>query len=244
MRRFFVDPQAIIDGIAHLSPAESLHIAAVLRLQPGDEIELFDGTGTVYQGTLLKLSREQVSVRLVAAHREEEKAPSLFLLQSLMKGKKMDFLVQKATELGVHTFQPVETRYSENRGNPERQQERWQRIMLESCKQCKRPMPMVISPLTDLKHIELPSGAAKIILWENEQQQPLAPILFAEKESVCLYIGPEGGFHRDEIKIALEYGFQTITLGSRTLRAETAALATVAIIQYLLGMLGNTDSAR
>jgi len=239
MRRFFVDPRSIIENTAYLSPAESQHIVSVLRLQPGDHIELFDGTGSVYQGELLKISRQNVTVLLLTCHRaKEENTPSLWLIQSLLKGKKMDFLVQKATELGVQAFQPVTTRYSENRGNPERQLQRWQRIMLEACKQCKRPVPMHISSPAAFDHLPPVSCSTKLLFWEDEPQQCIRPQLFADRATVCLFIGPEGGFHQKEIAAARSRGFQTVTLGQRALRAETASLAAVAIVQYLLGVLG------
>lgn len=239
MRRFFVDPQAITADTALLSKTESQHIVSALRLQLGETVELFDGTGTVYHGKLQKLSREQVTVRLLSMHNENfEISPPVFLLQSLLKGKKMDFLVQKSTELGVHTFQPLMTRYSENRGNHQRQHERWQRIMLEACKQCKRTVPMQINPLVKFKQIDLSLFSTKLLVWEDEHQQPIDPKQLANKDSICLLIGPEGGFHEEEVDHARKNGFQTVTLGKRILRAETATLATVAIVQYLLGTLG------
>lgn len=243
MRRFFVDPCSIIENTAYLSPAESQHIVAVLRLNPGDQIELFDGTGSIYRGELRELSRDQVTVLLLARERgPEEKAPALCLMQSLLKGKKMDFLVQKATELGVHTFQPVLTRYSEIRGNPDRQWERWQRIMLEACKQCRRPVPMRISHPADFRQLTIESCSTRLLLWEDEQQQGIGPHVLGGRHSVCLLVGPEGGFHREEVRAARDRGFQAVTLGRRTLRAETASLAAVAVIQYLLGTLGKEQA--
>jgi len=239
MRRFFVDPRSITADTAHLSKTESQHIVSVLRLQPGEAVELFDGKGKVYHGKLQEISRNQVTVRLLSIQSENhEKSPPVFLLQSLLKGKKMDFLVQKTTELGVHAFQPLLTRYSENRGNHVRQNERWQRIMLEACKQCKRTVPMLINPLVKFNEIDSSPFSTKLLLWEDEKKQPLDPQQFVSNQPVCLLIGPEGGFHEDEIDHARENGFQTVTLGSRILRAETATLATVAIVQYLLGTLG------
>lgn len=238
MRRFFVDPQSVAPEAAYLSPTESLHIVSVLRLQLGEMVELFDGTGTVYQGTLHKLSRQQVTVRLLSKWNEEQETPSVVLYQSLLKGKKMDFLVQKTTELGVHAFQPFLSRYCETRGNPERQQQRWQRIMLEACKQCRRALPMQIHQPTDFNQLKMSEFATKLLLWENENDQSLKPEQLVHTGPVCLLIGPEGGFHDDEITHARENGFQTVTLGKRILRAETATLAAVTIIQYLLGALG------
>lgn len=238
MRRFFVEPSSITQDTARLPKSESLHIVNVLRLRKGDEIELFDGTGTVYSGILNELNRECVSVQIIGLEQEHDDAPPVTLFQSLLKGKKMDFLVQKSTELGVHTFQPLITRYSENRKSQERQQQRWQRIMLEACKQCKRSTPMHINPLTDFNQVDFNRYSSKLMLWENEENQSISPNLFRNQKPVCLLIGPEGGFHTDEVNHALQNGFLTVSLGKRILRAETATLSTIAIVQYLLGVIG------
>jgi len=238
MRRFYVDPLAITGDRALLSEAESRHIASVLRLQPGDPVELFDGSGSVYQGELQNVSRDQVSVRLLSKQKEHlGTSQPLYLFQGLLKGKKMDFLAQKATELGVHSFQPVITRYRENRGNPERQQERWQRIMLEACKQSKRSRPMDIHPLIHLDQIDVTQFSTRLFLWEKENKKLIGACRIREHGPICLLLGPEGGFHPDEVEWARENGFQSASLGKRTLRAETATLATIAIVQFLLGAL-------
>lgn len=235
MRRFFVDPLSITAETAYLSKTESQHIAAVLRLKSGDTVELFDGTGKVYHGKLQKISSAQVTVQLLSNRLEERNGiPPLILCQGLLKGKKMDFLIQKATELGIQTFQPLVTRYSENRGNPVRQNERWQRIMLEACKQSKRTIPMKIQAVASFDRIDLGPCATRLFLWEDEQHQAIKPTLLKREGAVCLLVGPEGGFHPDEVILAREKGFQTVTLGRRTLRAETASLAAVTIVQYLL----------
>ena len=238
MRRFLVDPRTIAGDLATLAAEEAHHIASVLRLQPGTVIELIDGQGLVYQGRLELVARTKVTVRLLTQQREpEDAAAPLFLLQALLKGKKMDVVVQKATELGVHTLQPLVTRYSEGRGNPERQAERWQRIMVEACKQCRRAQPMRIAPLTDLAAVPLPEAGPRILFWEGETTVPLRAEHLSPPGPVCLLLGPEGGLHQQEADAAGAKGFQPVSLGRRILRAETATLAAVAIVQYLTGGL-------
>jgi len=239
VRRFFIDPGSISAQRAVISAAESRHIATVLRLQPGACVELFDGTGTVYQGCLHSVTRQAVTVDILSRQQPAEEGVSLTLAQGLLKGKKMDFLVQKATELGVRTFQPLQTRYCESKGERRGRRQRWQRIMLEACKQCKRPLPMEINPAAGLNHLDTSRFSCKIMLWEDEKSVPLpnVPTSTGRGDSICLLLGPEGGFHREEVEQARALGFQTVSLGRRTLRAETAALAAVAIVQFLAGNL-------
>lgn len=238
MRRFLVDPRTIAGALATLSAEEAYHIAAVLRLQPGTLVELIDGQGMVYQGSLESVGKTTVTVRLLSRQQvPEAPTPPLTLLQAMLKGKKMDMVVQKATELGVHTLQPLVTRYSEGRGNPDRQAERWMRIMIEACKQCRRSQPMRIAPLSDFAGTTMPEAGPRILFWEGETTEPLRPELLAPPGPVCLFLGPEGGLHRQEADEARARGFKQVSLGRRILRAETATLAAVAIVQFLTGSL-------
>lgn len=238
MRRFFIDQQSINENLAILSPEESRHVATVLRLHPGDALELFDGTGCVYQGQILTVAPTRITVEILSKYCETgESAPPLYLFQGLLKGKKMDFLVQKATELGVHTFSPVLTRYSTNRANHERQQDRWKRIMLESCKQCKRTIPMNIDPVLPLEAIDADNTTSRLLLWEGERSTRIDATLVRYDSPMVLFTGPEGGFHPDEITLARKRGFTPVSLGSRILRSETATLSCIAILQFLSGAL-------
>lgn len=238
MRRFFVDPRTIVDSLATIRAEEAHHIASVLRLQPGTAVELIDGQGLIYQGRLETVGRTKVTVRLLSRlHVPEDAGPPLILLQAMLKGNKMDVVVQKATELGVHSLQPLVTRYSEGRGNPARQAERWQRIMIEACKQCRRAQPMRIAPLTDLAGVPLPASGPRILFWEGETTAPLRPEFLSLPGPVCLLLGPEGGLHQQEADEARARSFQPVSLGRRILRAETATLAAVAIVQFLTGGL-------
>jgi len=169
MRRFFVSHNSICKQEAVLSQEESRHITAVLRKQPGDLVELFDENGTVYAGSITTSSLQAVTVRILSSRQDEKPAgPHIFLFQGMLKGKKMDFLIQKCTELGVYSFYPVLTRFSENRGNFERQISRWQKIMLQSCKQCKRSNPMNIHSPDPLSTVDFSPFPIKLLLWENE----------------------------------------------------------------------------
>lgn len=244
MRRFYVDPQAIRSDRATLSPVESHHITTVLRLEAGSIIELFDGTGFIYRACVETVGRQGVTVRIHSCS-DAPAADSplkIILVQGLLKGKKMDFLIQKATEMGVHTLQPLRTRYSEGRGLPQRQLDRWSRIMLEACKQCRREKPMLIYEPVAFDTLSVAGCASKIMFWEGEMVVSLKPAHLSLTGSTCLLLGPEGGFHLREIDLARQLGFQTVSLGKYVLRAETASLAAIAIVQYLVGAFDPSPS--
>ncbi len=230
MRRFFINenekPQ--IGKYVDICGREARHIAMVLRLGPGEILELFDGVGTVYRAEIIKISSASVKALVLDFHREDQRnSPKLVFASGLLKGKKMDFLIQKATELGVHEFWPLQTRYSQKRGNSTRQMERWQRIMLEACKQCNRPLPMQIGALAGFSQLEKNKCSTRVLLWEGENEKTFPDVINTHCDSLCLVIGPEGGFHQEEVDLAGRAGFQTITLGTRILRGETARLDAV-----------------
>jgi len=245
MRRFFVEPRSISQNLAILSPEESRHVAMVLRLKAGAAVELFDGTGLVYQGLILTASPKRITIEILSRYRESgDRAVRLFLFQGMLKGKKMDFLVQKATELGVHAFCPVPTRYSENHGNLARQVERWRRIMLEACKQSRRAHPMAIEPVLSLEDMTVSGFDRCLMLWESEQTSGIDATHVSYEGPMALLVGPEGGFHEDDVGVATAKGFRTVSFGPRVLRAETAALSAIAILQFLGGALSPVDGKR
>lgn len=236
MRRFFYDPsiQETKEQVLIIGP-EAHHIRNVLRMQSGDSAELYDGKGAVVSGEIARISSKEVVFQVLSRTDESNSGVPLTLAQAVLKGKKMDLLIQKATELGVHTFVPVLTRYCENLGRAGQQLERWQRIMLEACKQCRRPIPMKICPPTELQELPLSEGGHNIMPWENEANTPFSALELDNGQPVLVLIGPEGGFHPAEVAYAEEVGFRTISLGPRILRAETAALAAVVLAQQAVG---------
>ncbi|WP_457572751.1 16S rRNA (uracil(1498)-N(3))-methyltransferase [Desulfolithobacter sp.] len=238
MRRFFIDPDLAGDDQVELSGPEARHLRTVLRMQPGDRVELFDGARGIMTAEISGFGPRTVVLRILERHRA---APpdraSLTVAQALLKGKKMDLLVQKCTELGVHTLQPLQTRFCENRTRLDRQHQRWQRIMLEACKQCGRTWPMRICEARTLEQFDTDNFCEKLLLWEQEHRNPLPATNWPASASICLLLGPEGGFHQAEVALARERGFDTVSLGPLVLRAETATLAAVSIIQFHTGAL-------
>ena len=236
MRCFFFDPtqQEDPEQITITGP-EARHMSTVLRLDTETMVELFDGQGAIITARITSIQSRKITLNVVQRITAQPDPAQITLIQAMLKGKKMDFLIQKSTELGAHTFQPLISMYCEKRKHTSRQQQRWERIMLEACKQCGRPLPMRIDPPLHLDELNIDINNTCILPFEDEHITPLSPALLRRPGAIFLLIGPEGGLHSQEITTARTLGFTTVTLGQRILRAETAALATVSIVQYLSG---------
>ena len=238
MHRFFIKNENIIDQQVILGKEEARHLSTV-RLSTGDTVELYDGIGNVYQAEVIELKPK---VQLAISSRETRLPgkPHLHICQGLLKGKKMDFILQKANELGVTNLTPFYSSFCAVQSPKPGKQARWEKIIMESCKQCGRPLPMRLNTIRDFHMVlaETESLATKIIFWEKESHRRLndLPSLSASSEIVAL-IGPEGGFSDEEINQAKKAGFLTVSLGGQTLRAETAALAAMTLLQFLGGKL-------
>jgi 16S rRNA (uracil1498-N3)-methyltransferase len=243
MRRFNISPSDIDGATATLKGGEAHHLKNVLRLKPGNRITLFDGTGTTYEGAISRMSAETVTVNIDKINYEDNSRPRLHLGQALIITKKMDLIVQKATELGINSLTPFTSTFCSTREPSPGKQERWQRIALESCKQCNRPYPPEIKPLTTIKEClaEAARHDLKIIFWEETADLTLrdigAMIKAEPPRSVFFMIGPEGGLSDEEVAMAGQKGFRSATLGKQILRAETASLVGGAILQFMLGNL-------
>ncbi|MBU0484323.1 MAG: 16S rRNA (uracil(1498)-N(3))-methyltransferase [Proteobacteria bacterium] len=244
MRSFFVNPEEIYDKIARINGPDTHHLRSVLRMQAGDRIRLFDGQGKIYTGIINKISKDQTEVNILEITESQTTHPSLHLAQAMATGKKMDLIIQKATELGITGIHPFISQHCSRHQPDPNKEKRWQRIALESCKQCVRPTPPQINETTDFNKIitNADNFNRKLIFWESEEHFLLNKIDFTninnhQSFSVLFIIGPEGGFSEQEIKLAIDHGFQTVSLGNLTLRTETAAIAAAAILQYLLGNL-------
>lgn len=248
MRRFFIAPENITGSTAILIGPEARHISTVLRLSTGITIILFDGSGSYYEAVLTKISPSKVESKIVSItpyiETAEDFHPALHLAIGLLKGKKMDFIIQKITELGVAGLHPFRSRFCIAQGHALGRLSRWQKIALEACKQCNRPKPPEINLTKDFKELLSVTGKddhdLKLIFWEDKEgQKPLREIFAPLKKinSVMILIGPEGGFNTDEVRQAVDAGYEPVTLGSRILRVETAAIAAVSIVQHELGNL-------
>lgn len=243
MRRFFIQPVTDHREVIALGREEARHCLRVLRLQPGDAVELIDGAGGLYRGTLEVRGGEPV-VRLQAkVINEPEPTCPLWVCQGDLKGRKMDELVQRCTELGVTRFLPFTSSRCQGRIDRERwerKQERWQGLVRSACKQSRRLRIMEVErerPFAQrLEAPELPGSAMKLLFWEEERKNRLAELDWrTPRPALCLMLGPEGGFSAEEVTQARRYGWTIVSLGSRILRAETATPAAIAIVRHLLG---------
>ena len=246
MPRFYVPNPSIKNGILKVEGEEVKHIRKVLRLRAGDQIILFDGLGIEYEGRILEENASSVLVQIRTTSVSQQDSPlELTLAQSLLKGEKMDFLIQKATELGVKEIIPFLSSRSvpifDKTRRPERHH-RWKRIAIEASKQSGRgviPIVQSVNSYSEMLQIASSNGL-RLILWEREGAK-LKEILkkTEEKSKIFFVVGPEGGFSQEEIHTAEELGFIPVHLGKRVLRAETASLCFLSILQYERGDIGS-----
>ena len=243
MRRFNISPADIDGSTATLRGSESHHLKNVLRLKPGSRITLFDGTGNTYEGEINSMTADSVTVKIDKINHQDDNRPQLHLGQALITTKKIDLVIQKATELGISSLTPFTSTFCSIKDPSPNKQERWHRIAMESCKQCNRPSPPDIKPLATIKECfsEADMHDLKLIFWEETADLTLKDIESQIRKeppcSVFFMIGPEGGLTDDEIAMAKQYGFLSVTLGKQILRAETASLAGASILQFFLGNL-------
>ena len=242
MPRFYVPASDIADGIAQVRGTEFRHLQRVLRLREGDHVTVFDDTGTEHTGIVTSLSPRVAVVRVTASTVPRRESPlALTLYQGIPKGRKMDLVVEKATELGVHTLVPFTSAFSLGAGaGAAAKRERWQRIAVAAAKQSGRtgipsvaapaPFAEVITACTHDLRLLFFEGAATIS-FDAVPQSPRPPA------SIAVVVGPEGGFSRDEVDAAREAGFAVVDLGPRILRTETAALVAVTLAQARWGDL-------
>lgn len=223
---------------------ESRHISKSLRLHVGSQIQLFDGTGVRYLAEIINIGR-QVMARILSADEDQQEGKTiLHVEQALLKNAKMDFLVEKCTELGVATFTPfISSRCQGKIDDEERggkRLPRWQRIVESACKQCSRPRPMELKNATPLaglcSNTSKEPHTLRLLFWEEEKETSLHDLPpLTDYNQIHLLLGPEGGFSKGEVELASRSGYQSVSLGPRILRAETATVAAIAIVRYLTG---------
>jgi 16S rRNA (uracil1498-N3)-methyltransferase len=247
MRHFFIDPSAATNSSVAIQQSEAHHIKNVLRLKLGDRIKLFDGTGFEYEAVIKEMSGAKVDVEIRSRVRANLRSGvQIMVAQAFLKEKKMDDLVRKLCELGVAKWVPFFSQRSIARPDASRlagRSRRWHRIAAEALKQCRRAdLPEIVGPLSFKEVLDFSKTCdLNIVFWENEST-PLNSAIESNAthpiRKILLMLGPEGGFTQQEIETAEHSGFFLAGLGPRILRAETATLAAVTLVQYLFGDMG------
>lgn len=245
MRRFFVSKLDEKAGVAVLSDGEFHHLRDVLRLAKGDQVIVFNGKGGEYGAVIKELRGGKVFLEIIKRlNTFKEPKLRITLAQALPKGGKMDFIVQKATELGVSEVYPLLTARSvpDIEGDRAlRKVERWRRIAKEAAKQCGRAyIPEIHFVITFKDLLSLPFDGERIIFWEGEKERKLRDLegILRRSKGLLLTVGPEGGFSEEEIEAASSRGFIPVGLGERILRAETAPIVALSILFYMSGDMG------
>jgi 16S rRNA (uracil1498-N3)-methyltransferase len=254
MHRFFVDPAILVsDRVVKLPDTIAHQVRDVLRLAVGEQVILLDNSGAETLGSIVQSSRAAVIAQIVERRPGKSESPvRIILCQGLLKSARFEWILEKGTELGVSVFVPTLCRRSmaglEDAGEAKIQ--RWRRIIQEAAEQCARSRLPELTPIRPLLHSlnEIPTASLALLPYEEERDLALRTALFdfqhapgehslyaqEEQTTVVVFIGPEGGFMPEEVELARRHGAAIVTLGPRILRAETAALATIANIMYAL----------
>ncbi|MEJ2274626.1 MAG: 16S rRNA (uracil(1498)-N(3))-methyltransferase [Woeseiaceae bacterium] len=240
--RLFVSRELINGAEAVIEGERARYLGRVLRLRVGDELGVFDGAGTEWSATIAAMTRSTATLELGDTLETQTESPlGIHLVQGISRGERMDFVVQKATELGVARISPVLTEYGVVKLDEQRaakRREHWEGVAASACEQSGRTrLPLVDTPLTlkawfgsgasdaDAHLILTPAAATSLV------------DVAAPRNRVCILIGPEGGFSPTEYEDAGIAGFRAVSLGPRTLRTETATVAALAVMQAKWGDL-------
>ena len=260
-RRFYAPPSAFNKNAANaeLAADEARHLREVLRLKVGDEIYVFNGEGQEFQCRIEEIRRDSAKLSVIkeVEPARPESALNLTLGVALLKADKFDLVVQKATELGVSRIMPVVTKLADIRlrddSDTMKRVTRWQRIALEAAKQCGRAVvPEITAPVTFESLVNETMETMEMREATEANAEPHLSLLFSERDGsplsealqsrgelsqITALVGSEGGWTDPELERARQNGWKIITLGGRTLRAETAAIVISALLQHAAGDL-------
>lgn len=241
LHRFFLPADILLSGHVNFPPEQSRQIRSVLRLRRGDRVIVLDGAGTELVVRLEDLNGEVSGTIVERARNDAEPSVVVTLYQGLLKGAKLELVLQKCTEIGVARFVPtIMERSVPAEPGPSRQR-RYDAIVREAAEQSRRGcLPSVAPALPYAEALrEAASRGPIVLLWEDEQSKHLRDTLTAPSSlSISLFVGPEGGLSEHEVMQARDVGAQIVTLGPRVLRAETAAIAGSALLLAHLGSFG------
>jgi 16S rRNA (uracil1498-N3)-methyltransferase len=237
MARFFIPPDQIVGDRFTLTGSEARHAAVVLRKKVGDAIGLFDGKDLSFQGQIESVSASEIQGKIISqAPAKEPSRVQLTLGQALIKGSKWDWLVEKASEIGVARLVPLVTARTIVKPERDEARERWKRIALAAAKQCGRSDVMEIDPPKAFADIfgDMPPGGLCLIPSEKETLKTIKQALrifdLPPPCPIFLLIGPEGGWESSEVELAVRHGAFAVRLGSTLLRSETAGLVAATLV--------------
>lgn len=241
--RCFVPPDDWQTSEMELSRDEVHHLHTVLRAKAGAPVFAFDGHGRTAECEVVEIDRRRARLRVLQQHIHPKPSPEFILLQGLPREQKMDLLIQKATELGVHRIRPVQTDHAVARireGNEESKRARWQRIALNAAKQCGAvwlpevdPIQPLLTCLTEMQRVDL-----LLVCSLEPDTQPLRAVMQSARETqpatVAFLVGPEGDFSARERAAARNAGGRAVSLGDSILRTETTSLFVLSVLSYEL----------
>ncbi len=244
MKKIFLKNNTIKDEFILVNSLESNHIMNSLRYKIGDQIIVSNEDDLEYTTKIIDYTKGNLKLKIEEAKPLQKNKREITLVQGLCKGDKMDFIIQKATEMGIRKIIPVETMRTIVKLDDKKSMkkiERWQKIADEAAKQSNAPLIPEVSKVNTLRDIEqnIEKNTKYILLWEEEKELKLSEVLKkTTEEKIVLIVGPEGGFDEREVNTLKEKGVYVVTLGEKILRTETAALAASAIVMYHFGELG------
>jgi 16S rRNA (uracil1498-N3)-methyltransferase len=235
LSRFFIDAPLSL-GEHQLPEAQAHYISRVLRMAEGDALQVFDGSGFEFRGKLLEIGKKRVLVQLDEHFAGQIESPlQIHLGQGLSRGERMDWAIQKATELGVSEITPIFSDRCEVRLKDERADKRllhWRQVAISACEQCGRSrVPVIHPPLLLADWLKQAEAELKLVL--HPVAEPL--VSHAKPATLAFLIGPEGGLSDAEVDQAQDAGFHSARLGPRVLRTETAPVVALAVAQQLWG---------
>jgi 16S rRNA (uracil1498-N3)-methyltransferase len=242
VRRIFVDKLKMKNGMVLITGPSCKYILTVLRKAIGERIDVLDGKGYLYRCTINSSKGKELYLQVMdAVYHPEEKRSKVTLLVSPIKGPRMDWLVEKATELGVERILPTIFRRTvvKFKDGEEEKCERWKRIMIEASRQSGRFSLPELGPPTPLRSIveHIDHVENRWLLYEREKSTTMKDVIALQKGGeICVAIGPEGGIEETEAEWFKEHGFVPCTLGENILRTETTPLVVLSIISYELNM--------
>ena len=240
MQRFFIKPQCIERDSIVLKGDIIHQIRDVLRLQSGDHIAVLDNSGWEYDVALERVAKEQATGVICGKKEIAEPSIKITLYQALIKSDKFGFALQKSTEIGISVFVPVICERCVARHPGSIKQERWEKVIIEAAEQCGRGRLPMLRPTISFKDACRSAAGVSILAGIDADSAKLSDVLRNDINSptaINLFVGPEGGFTANEGEFARSCGIRKVTLGPRTLRAETAGMVASAAIMYEYGEL-------